>query len=334
MSTAAIERLAAADFSAVADSFAAAGYLVQLPQHGVMQLRWPGGAPRRSLLISVGVHGDETAPIEMLAHLLLALAAAPYTLQVDLLVVVGNPDAIAAGRRYLDSDLNRLFLAQRSDEGGREAARADLLMRATDAFFAAAAGERWHLDLHTAIRASRYPTFAILPDVFGASGKAILLDWLACAGIEAVILNRKLAGTYSAYSAVQFGAFACTAELGQIGLLGQNDLTRFAATQAALLALLTGAPQAAPARPQVFTVAQELRKLSDQFRLSFDAATENFTPLAPGAVIAEDGDQVYRVGEQIEYVVFPNPRVANGKRAGLMVVKCPLTQAGTPHRSD
>jgi succinylglutamate desuccinylase len=48
---------------------------------------------------------------------------------------------------------------------------------------------------------------------------------------------------------------------------------------------------------------------------------ENFSALTPGSVIAEDGDMVYRVGDETEYVVFPNPDVRPGLRAGLMVVK-------------
>ena len=317
----AVARLAAADFSEVADCFANAGYQVRLPARGILQVGTPAhSGSGRSVLVSVGVHGDETAPIEMLAQLLAGLAETPHRLQVDLMVVVGNPAAIALGKRYLETDLNRLFLRERGEEGGAESQRADAIMRATDAFFAAPA-QRWHLDLHTAIRASRFPTFAIVPDVHGEAGRQALLAWLGSAGIEAAVLNRQLAGTYSAYSAVHFGALGCTAELGQVSLLGQNDLRQFAATEAALLALLTGADLAQASAPQLFSVAQALIKHSDDFSFHFDPATDNFTAFAPGTDIASDGDQVYRVGEETEYVVFPNPKVALGKRAGLMVVK-------------
>jgi len=42
--------------------------------------------------------------------------------------------------------------------------------------------------------------------------------------------------------------------------------------------------------------------------------------MQPGALIAEDGEAAYRVGEATEYIVFPNPDVRAGLRAGLMVV--------------
>lgn len=53
-----------------------------------------------ALLLSVGIHGDETGPIEMLARLLGELAAAPQQLAVDLMIVVGNPAAIAQQWRF------------------------------------------------------------------------------------------------------------------------------------------------------------------------------------------------------------------------------------------
>ena len=52
-----------------------------------------------------------------------------------------------------------------------------------------------------------------------------------------------------------------------------------------------------------------------------DRSTQNFTPMQPDSVIAVDGDTVYRVGDVTEYVVFPNPDVALGLRAGLMVIR-------------
>ena len=322
-----VRALAAGDFTDIADRFAATGFGVRLPARGILQITASGHSPKRlSLLLSVGVHGDETAPIEMLAQLLTELALAPAALAVDLMVVVGNLDAIAQGRRFLDGDLNRMFgnrLQRGALQASAEAARADLIMRATAAFFAPPGGEKWHLDLHTAIRPSLYPTFAIVPDVIADSAKRALVTWLGGAGVGAVILNSKLAPTYSAYSASQFGATSCTAELGQIGALGKNDLSAFAVTQAALDTLLRSGQTLAFRRspPHVFRVAQELVKQSDDFSMAFDQTTQNFTPMEPGAVIARDGDTVLRVGPATEYVVFPNPAVRVGQRAGLMVVR-------------
>src|SRR5207245_7521884 len=115
--------------------------------------------------------GDETGPIEMLAQLLDEMAAAPQRLALDLMVVVGNLDAIAQGRRFIDADMNRMFRAERGDLAtAGEAARADQIMQATEQFFAGSPAEKWHLDLHTALRPWRYPTCAIVPDLIPDSG--------------------------------------------------------------------------------------------------------------------------------------------------------------------
>jgi succinylglutamate desuccinylase len=75
------------------------------------------------------------------------------------------------------------------------------------------------------------------------------------------------------------------------------------------------------ALPHVFEVAQEIIKRSDDFCMNFDRATENFTALEPGQTIARDSAGAYVVGPATEYVVFPNPDVRVGQRAGLMVVR-------------
>ncbi|WP_420476310.1 succinylglutamate desuccinylase [Noviherbaspirillum sp. ST9] len=319
-----VRLLAEGDFTHIADSFANAGFKVRLPARGILQVVSSSHMLRRPrLLISVGVHGDETAPIEMLAQLLAVLERGPHALAVDLMVAVGNMAAIVEGKRFIDADLNRMFRADRGDlASAAEATRADVLMRATAQFFAGPDADKWHLDLHTAIRPSVYPTFAVVPAVIAVTRRDALLGLLGRAGIEAAILNTKPAGTYSAYSAASFGAASATVELGQVGVLGSNDLG-VAAVMAGTLDrfMRTGRLEADEARPRVFRVAQELVKQSDAFRMTFGKDTQNFTALPPGSVIAEDGDTVYRVGGESEYVVFPNPDVRPGLRAGLMVVE-------------
>jgi succinylglutamate desuccinylase len=240
-----------------------------------------------------------------------------------LMLCVGNIGAIRAGKRFIDADLNRMFRAERGGLAGTaESGRADEMIAATADFFAQAGPERWHLDLHTAIRASFYPTFAIVPEVIATPARDRLVGWLGEAGIGAVILNRETAGTYSFHTAEHHGAAGTTVELGRIGTLGRNDLTQFAAASAALDRLLRGQPpQAGAQAPHLFRVAQNITKLSDGFTMAFGKETQNFTRLAQGEEIARDGDTVYTVRHEEEFVVFPNPDVRIGLRAGMMVVR-------------
>ena len=319
--------LAEADFTKIAERFSGAGFSVKIHGQGLLQIFSSVHFPQRSaVLVSVGMHGDETGPIEMLAQLLEQLAQTPQALACDLMVVVGNIAAITQGKRFIDADLNRMFQANRGDlQTAQESARADVILRSTADFFAGENQERWHLDLHTAIRPSVYPTFAIVPELIADKKKTALLDWLDEAGIGAIIMNPKSAGTYSYCTAEKFGAAGATVELGRIGVLGRNDASVLAESKAALNRLLRGEQavrgMAVKSRPHIFHLAQEIIKLSADFKMAFGSATQNFTRMEAGAVIATDGDVVYRVRHAEEFVVFPNPEVRVGQRAGLMVVR-------------
>jgi len=114
----------------------------------------------RSVLVSAGVHGDETAPIELLSQLVADIAAGRVPLACRVLVVLGNAAAMRAGERYLDDDLNRLFGGRHARvPDSRESPRAAALEAAAQRFFSKAPEAsrapfaRWHLDMHTAIRA-------------------------------------------------------------------------------------------------------------------------------------------------------------------------------------
>lgn len=309
------------EFSSLVTAFSEAGFELAQPLPGVLQICAPDSkeSGRMRLLISVGVHGDETAPIEIVAQLLQELSATPQELAVDLLIMVGNIEAIGQAKRFIDVDLNRLFTPNRQQfNDAQEARRADQLMQAAAQFFAGHT-HKFHLDLHTAIRSSAYPTFAIVPGTYHEQ----FVHWLGAAGIEAVVQNPDASVTFSSYTCEHLGVVSCTAELGRIGELGKNDLTQFATTATALGSLLRSATieSSTSSKPLVFRVAQELIKQSDAFQLTFDGNTQNFTQLAPHTVIAHDGATTYVVGDEPEYVLFPNPNVRTGLRAGLMVVK-------------
>ncbi|WP_321815738.1 MULTISPECIES: succinylglutamate desuccinylase [unclassified Paraburkholderia] len=278
-----------------------------------------------SVLLSAGVHGDETAPIELLAKIVADLAAGRLALACRVLVVLGNVAAMRAAMRYQDDDLNRLFGGRHARvPQSREAPRAVALEAAAQRFFAAAStqpGRRWHLDMHTAIRASAFEQFALLPYTGGEPTRA-MFDWLADARIAAVLIHTEKGATYSSFTADHCGATACTLELGKVRPFGENDLARFANADAALRRLLAGATKTDNALlPRVFTVIGQITKQSDAFALNVAADVPNFTPFARDTVLAEDGAYRYVVAHDEERIVFPNPTVKPGLRAGLLVVE-------------
>ncbi len=320
----AVRALAEADFASVAQRFERAGFAVAQPASGVLTVKAATpDAGRPSVLVSVGVHGDETGPIEMVAWLVEALSHTPEALAVDLMLCVGNIDAIRLGKRFVDADLNRMFRLERGSLAGTfEAGRADVLIDVTRAFFEGCGPQRWHLDLHTAIRPSHYPMFAIVPELIEDRARESLIAWMGEAGIQAIIMNPASAGTYSYFTSEHLGAAGTTVELGRVGTLGQNDLSQFADASKALERLLRGQPAGeAKVAPHVFATARSIMKLSDAFSMRVGRETWNFTPMKRGEVIASDGDTVYTVEHDEELVVFPNPDVRVGLRAGIMVVR-------------
>jgi succinylglutamate desuccinylase len=322
--------LASGEFTSLITRFQQAGLEVQQLAQGMLCIRSRRTddrgqikpTDRMRLLISVGVHGDETAPIEIMAQLLEELSQEAQSLAVDLMLMVGNLDAIAQAKRFIEADLNRLFTPHRTQfRHTHEAQRADQLMQAAAQFFAGHSN-KWHLDLHTAIRPSHYLTFAIVPDEYHAS----LARWLGSAGVEAMVCNSlSNSATFSAYTSAYLGATSCTVELGQIGELGKNNLNQFAQTKQALATLLRNgwADQSTNhSLPLLFCVTQELIKHSEAFRFTFDdSTTQNFTQFAPHTVLATDGKMTYAVGDEVEYILFPNSAVKVGLRAGVMVIR-------------
>jgi succinylglutamate desuccinylase len=68
-------------------------------------------------------------------------------------------------------------------------------------------------------------------------------------------------------------------------------------------------------------VAREIIKHSDSFHLHLPADIENFSELSKGYLLAEDlAEMRWVVEEEGARIIFPNPRVKNGLRAGILIV--------------
>lgn len=298
--------------------------------HGLLQLS-PSqpDASLPHLLLSAGIHGNETAPIEVLTGIVNDLLAGSLPLQAHLLIVLGNLPAMRQGKRFIDYDMNRLFNGQHcSQPAAAEATRAAELEQLAVAFFHQATAAKRHYDLHTAIRGSVFERFAIYPYLHERPHNREQLMWLAQADIGTVLLHSKPAATFSYFTSQHCQADAFTLELGKARPFGQNDLSRFSGIDQALRQLVSGQQPATPAydasKVQLFRASYDLIKHSGDFVLHLADDVENFTALPDGMLIAEDGAIRHLAKGGHERILFPNPRVSIGLRAGIVIAPSTL----------
>lgn len=293
---------------------------------GALEITPPAGRDSGlDLLLSAGIHGNETAPVELLHRLLQGIARGTSKPRARVLFLLGNPEAIRRGARYVEKDLNRLFSGRHSRFSGAEALRACELEHMATAFFGQAGRERLHYDLHTALRTSKIEQFALYPWCAGRHHSRVQLARLHAAGIEAVLLQNQAASTFSAFTYSQLEAEAFTLELGAARVLGDNQKLDLSRLERLLLGLIEGQEQAPGALElgnlQLFSVDREVIKHSDAFVLHLPAEVENFSELPPGYLLAEDIAETRWVVESPgTRIVFPNAKVRNGLRAALLIV--------------
>lgn len=305
------------------------GTKAELWETGILALE-PAAPGDWDIVLSCGIHGNETAPIELVATLTEQILQGQLQLTQRLLVLIGNPPAINAGKRELQDNLNRLFSGHHSKDGfdSAERRRAKLLEDSVSRFYAngqALGGTRQRAlyDLHTAIRGSQYEKFAVYPFLHGKPWSASQLHLLKACDVTTFLLMQTPASTFSYYAANTHGAHAFTLELGKVRPFGENEMSRFAACADTFSQLLSGrwqhSNQINPADFNFFAVNRSVNKQHADFELCFARNIENFTSFAVGTVIARDGGQDICIETAGEAVIFPNTDVALGQRAMLLV---------------
>lgn len=278
-----------------------------------------------ALILSAGIHGDETAPIEWICELVQALINGNLNCARPLLVILGHPAAMRAHRRYLQENLNRLFKVTSASHENPTVERtlAQSLMSVVSTFHANH-GNFIHLDLHTAIRGSLIEQFAIVPQSHSGLRWDEGLRLLNRCGIGAAVRQTKVSATFSGWTHHALKALSFTLELGKVAPFGQNDLGRLEALNFAIKALLSGneAPNECKetlTSLSIFEVSEELINTGESFALDVNDDIPNFTQFETGMRVWHDQEQSYSVRDGPVYLLFPNPTVPPGQRAGLLI---------------
>ncbi|WP_416304980.1 succinylglutamate desuccinylase [Neptunicella sp. SCSIO 80796] len=287
----------------------------------------------KSIVLSSGIHGNETAPIEICDAMVQDILTGKLQVSQRVLFLFGNLAAMDIAERFIEENMNRLFSGAHSAPPGLcndERKRALELENVVAEFFGQRQDRRYHYDLHTAIRGSKNDKFAVYPFLHGRPWKISQLQFLAACGVTTFLLSESPTTTFSYFSSRQFGADAFTVELGKVMPFGHNDMSRFAATDKTLRRFISHGQidlgDFDPAQMDIFKIHQVINKTRDDFKLNFADDALNFTDFPPGYVLAEENGTKYQAEYPGEAIVFPNAKVALGQRALLTVIPTEIGQ--------
>jgi len=287
-------------------------------------------AAQKSIIISSGIHGNETAPIEIVQQLVSDIITAKTKVKQRTLFIIGNPVSMNISKRFEIENLNRLFCGkyQHIDECFEKERAQRLESYVTDFFNQQPTATNYHYDLHTAIRSSKYEKFAIYPYQADKPWNKEQLSFMQDCGVSTILFGHGPTGTFSYFSSANFNAHAFTIELGKVRAFGENDMASFAEMVKGLSALISqvvyNIPRFDNSKVNLFKALGDITKETDNFTLYVDDNVSNFTDYPAGTLLAIDSGKEYRTKEEGESIIFPNANVGTGQRAALMVVPTTL----------
>lgn len=267
------------------------------------------------VIISVGVHGDETVPIRLLDTWLARAAQAASNIRRPILVLLGNPDAVIAGRRFVAHNMNRLFSSASEKSRTDECQRAVVLMNVVRDFVRRHP-DGLHFDMHSTIKPSDQDRFAVLPVDCETMDLSELHAWLQHFAVDAWVQNISPAAAFSSFTA-QLGYRSATLELGQVSALDE-PIDRFLPLLAELDRLASGPAEETDHDITGFQVVDEIIRPEGKFDLHLDGFV-NFRQWRKDTLIARSADREWRVQHEGDALLFLNADVPPGHRVALII---------------
>ncbi|HEX4952619.1 MAG TPA: succinylglutamate desuccinylase/aspartoacylase family protein [Thermoanaerobaculia bacterium] len=264
--------------------------------------RVQGGRPGPTLVAIGGIHGNEPSGVVALQRVVAELAPRAAEVAGEVIALKGNLAALAAGRRYMARDLNRLWLAERIEEIVARAARGldarpedheqAELYRELLAAFEGARGRTYVLDLHSTSGAGA--PFVVLCDTLPNRAFARRLPVPVVVGLEEQLEGTLLSflsdlghitiafesGQHDAPTSVENAEAAVWIALETAGLIDGKKLGAPGRVLATLKASGAGLPRVAEVR------YRHAIKPEDRFHM--DPGYTNFKPVEKGQPLARD----------------------------------------------
>jgi succinylglutamate desuccinylase len=270
----------------------------------------------KDIVLSCGVHGNETAPIEICDDLVKSILMGKILVKQRVLFLFGNLPAMDIAQRFVEENMNV------------ERRRAKQLEDVVKNFYlgidATQYRSRFHYDLHTAIRASKNDKFAVYPFQNGKPWDKYQLQILLACGVNTILLSGSPTTTFSYYSVNELNANAFTVELGKVMPFGQNNMDNFNDVVATLTNLICGNDLSLKNYNEadflIYEVNQVINKQQADFSLNFAPDAPNFSDFPKDHVLAHETGCEYIAQFEGEAIVFPNADVEIGQRALLTVI--------------
>jgi predicted deacylase len=269
-----------------------------------------GERPGPSLICVVGIHGNEPAGVHAVRRILETLPQRAHGIRGDFVALAGNLAALAAGRRFVDRDLNRAWTEERLRavrgngqlEGAVEDREQIELLREIETVLQETRGRIYVLDLHTTSGpggifsaftdalpqrafASQFP----VPMIFGLEEQVegTLLDLLSRQGIVSITIET---GQHQEEAAVDRAASAIWLALVAAGLLPERLVPEATEARKLLRRDTDHLPTALEMRYR--------RPKLDGDGFQMDPGYSNFQKVRAGQLIARDNDGPISVHER------------------------------------
>lgn len=273
----------------------------QILGQGIVGIKGKNVGP--TIGIVCNVHGNEPCGRRAVQRIL-----SNYEIERGHLVLIdGNPEASLLGRRYVDTDMNRVFTERKLSASTRhqDLERAKYLVATIPEL-----GIDHAVDFHSVSSKTAYPFMISFPNtehlaklcpmprVYGWQGivKGTLCEWMCNAGIPTIVVE---AGQHESASAVRH------AERTILSILSSYELIELEK------------PFMYRKQPE-FDVTENVQ-IGDRNSFELSRPYGSFDELAPREIVATDNTKIYRVPDEAGYsILMPTTMelVRNGTASG------------------